>query len=152
MRRSRREAPATGFRAAPSPWPGRGRGRLRYGIPPLEPAAGTGESLARQGDAVLKPAILGSFPQFVVQEGRAVEIWLFELGAMQGLFQSQTYAAAIVEGLDSGGGDHRETARRTAGSADRTSAVTGAHDATANQRSYGRKLYQAAGGRPRGHG
>ncbi|WP_051701323.1 DUF5753 domain-containing protein [Streptomyces sp. NRRL F-6628] len=69
----------------------------------MEPAAGTGESLARQGDAVLKPAILGSFPQFVVQEGRAVEIWLFELGAMQGLFQSQTYAAAIVEGLDSGG-------------------------------------------------
>ncbi|WP_329323853.1 helix-turn-helix transcriptional regulator [Streptomyces albidoflavus] len=61
-------------------------------------ALGTGESLARQGEAVLNPAILDGFPQFVVQEGRAVEIRLFELGAVPGLFQSSSYAAAIVGG------------------------------------------------------
>ncbi|MCM3820812.1 helix-turn-helix transcriptional regulator [Streptomyces albidoflavus] len=61
-------------------------------------ALGTGESLARQGEAVLNPAILDGFPQFVVQEGRAVEIRLFELGVLPGLFQSPAYAAAITEG------------------------------------------------------
>ncbi|GHI46602.1 Scr1 family TA system antitoxin-like transcriptional regulator [Streptomyces albidoflavus] len=79
-------------------------------------ALGTGESLARQGEAVLNPAILDGFPQFVVQEGRAVEIRLFELGAVPGLFQSSSYAAAIVGGATQRGAITEQQATERLGS------------------------------------
>ncbi|MDH6189659.1 helix-turn-helix domain-containing protein [Streptomyces albidoflavus] len=61
-------------------------------------ALGTGDALTRQGDAIANPAILDGFPAYIVQEGRAVEIRLFELGIIPGLLQSHAYAAAINGG------------------------------------------------------
>ncbi|MFE3047425.1 helix-turn-helix transcriptional regulator [Streptomyces albidoflavus] len=61
-------------------------------------ALGTGDALTRQGDAIANPAILDGSPAYIVQEGRAVEIRLFELGIIPGLLQSHAYAAAINGG------------------------------------------------------
>ncbi|OON74409.1 helix-turn-helix domain-containing protein [Streptomyces tsukubensis] len=61
-------------------------------------ALGTGEALTRQGAATRDSAILDGFPEFVVYEGRATEIRLFELGVVPGLFQTPEYAAAITGG------------------------------------------------------
>ncbi|WP_328721867.1 helix-turn-helix transcriptional regulator [Streptomyces sp. NBC_00247] len=61
-------------------------------------ALGTGDALTRQGAATRNSAILDGFPEFVAHEGRATEMWLFEIGAVPGLFQTQAYAAAITRG------------------------------------------------------
>ncbi|WP_327175689.1 helix-turn-helix transcriptional regulator [Streptomyces sp. NBC_01335] len=61
-------------------------------------AFGTGDALTRQGAATRNSAILDGFPEFVIQEGRATEIRLFEMGVVPGLFQSPGYAAAITSG------------------------------------------------------
>lgn len=61
-------------------------------------ALGTGEALTRQGAATRDSAILNGFPEFVVQEGQATEIRLFEMGLVPGLFQTPAYAAAVTTG------------------------------------------------------
>ncbi|MCX5396870.1 helix-turn-helix transcriptional regulator [Streptomyces sp. NBC_00102] len=61
-------------------------------------ALGTGDALTRQGAATRDSAILDGFPEFVVHEGRATEIRLFEMGVIPGLFQTPGYAAAITGG------------------------------------------------------
>lgn len=67
-------------------------------------ALGTGDALTRQGAATRNSAILDGFPEFVVQEARATEIRLFEMGVIPGLFQTPAYAAAIAEGAVRRGG------------------------------------------------
>lgn len=59
---------------------------------------GTGDRFERQGRAVWHTAILEGFEEFVVHEGRAAEIRLFELGIIPGLLQTPEYAAAITTG------------------------------------------------------
>ncbi|GHB20933.1 transcriptional regulator [Streptomyces xanthochromogenes] len=61
-------------------------------------AFGTGDRLQRQGQAARHSAVLEGFPEFVVHEGQAVEIRLFELGIIPGLLQTQEYTAAIATG------------------------------------------------------
>ncbi|MFG2598617.1 helix-turn-helix domain-containing protein [Streptomyces sp. NPDC048462] len=61
-------------------------------------ALGTGEALTRHGAAARDSAILDGFPEFVVQEGQATEIRLFEMGLVPGLFQTPAYAAAVTMG------------------------------------------------------
>ncbi|MGW2484731.1 helix-turn-helix domain-containing protein [Streptomyces sp. NPDC001571] len=61
-------------------------------------AFGTGDRLQRQGQAARHSAVLEGFPEFVVHEGQAVEIRLFELGIIPGLLQTPEYAAAITTG------------------------------------------------------
>ncbi|MEV6045377.1 helix-turn-helix domain-containing protein [Streptomyces xanthochromogenes] len=61
-------------------------------------AFGTGDRLQRQGQAARHSAVLEGFPEFVVHEGQAVEIRLFELGIIPGLLQTPEYTAAIATG------------------------------------------------------
>ncbi|MEU6056314.1 helix-turn-helix transcriptional regulator [Streptomyces xanthochromogenes] len=61
-------------------------------------AFGTGDRLQRQGQAARHSAVLEGFPEFVVHEGQAVEIRVFELGIIPGLLQTPEYTAAIATG------------------------------------------------------
>ncbi|MFJ5090479.1 MULTISPECIES: helix-turn-helix transcriptional regulator [unclassified Streptomyces] len=56
---------------------------------------GTGDALTQQGDALRNPAILDGFDDYLVLEGQAVEIRVFELGALPGIVQTRQYAEAI---------------------------------------------------------
>ncbi|MEV0845618.1 helix-turn-helix transcriptional regulator [Streptomyces sp. NPDC049954] len=64
----------------------------------VDKALGTGDAMTRQGAATRNSAILDGFPEFVVHEGRATEIRLFEMGVVPGLLQTPEYAAAITTG------------------------------------------------------
>ncbi|MER6910849.1 helix-turn-helix transcriptional regulator [Streptomyces sp. NPDC000594] len=61
-------------------------------------ALGTGDLFEREGDAVRHSALLEGFPEYVVQEQRATEIRLFEVGIIPGLLQTPEYAKAITSG------------------------------------------------------
>ncbi|MGW2545124.1 helix-turn-helix domain-containing protein [Kitasatospora sp. NPDC001574] len=56
------------------------------------------EVFRQRASDVKFPALLAGFSEFVTQEGRAIELRLFELGIVPGLLQTSEYAAAIAAG------------------------------------------------------
>ncbi|WEV27231.1 helix-turn-helix transcriptional regulator [Streptomyces sp. 71268] len=60
--------------------------------------ANSAESFERQWRDIRHGNLLEGFPEYVLIEGRAVEIRLFEIGIIPGLLQTPAYARAIAEG------------------------------------------------------
>ncbi|NJQ15139.1 helix-turn-helix domain-containing protein [Streptomyces bohaiensis] len=59
---------------------------------------GTAESFERQWGEIRHGALLNGFPEYVVHEGRAVEIRLYDVGIIPGLLQTPEYAQAQEDG------------------------------------------------------
>ncbi|MGA5821554.1 helix-turn-helix domain-containing protein [Kitasatospora sp. NPDC094028] len=66
----------------------------------LDRAFGTSQAgtFKHKASDVKYSALLDGFAEFVTQEGRAVELRLFELGIVPGLLQTRDYATAIAAG------------------------------------------------------
>lgn len=66
----------------------------------LDRAFGTSQTgtFKHKASDVKYSALLEGFAEFVTQEGRAVELRLFELGIVPGLLQTRDYATAIAAG------------------------------------------------------
>ncbi|MFE6775396.1 Scr1 family TA system antitoxin-like transcriptional regulator [Streptomyces sp. NPDC057702] len=58
---------------------------------------GTKESFERQWNEIRHGNLLEGFPEYVLIEGRAVEIRLFTVGVIPGLLQTPAYARALAE-------------------------------------------------------
>ncbi|KPI17150.1 helix-turn-helix domain protein [Actinobacteria bacterium OK074] len=59
---------------------------------------GTADSFERLWGELRNGSLLEGFPEYLAHEARAVEIRLFEVGAIPGLLQTPEYARAIEEG------------------------------------------------------
>ncbi|MFJ8433979.1 Scr1 family TA system antitoxin-like transcriptional regulator [Kitasatospora sp. NPDC094019] len=64
----------------------------------LDKAFGTDGVLTRKTNDVKNSPLLEGFAEYVVQEAKAVELRLFDLGIVPGLLQTQRYAEAIAAG------------------------------------------------------
>ncbi|WP_432009473.1 helix-turn-helix domain-containing protein [Streptomyces bacillaris] len=60
-------------------------------------ALGTGEKFSRMVQAMKDLTMLEGFPEYVVHEGRAVEIRLYEVGIIPGLLQTPEYARVLAD-------------------------------------------------------
>ncbi|MFH9738659.1 helix-turn-helix transcriptional regulator [Streptomyces roseolus] len=60
--------------------------------------AGTGQSFDRECRQVRHGVLLEGFPEYVLQERKAVEIRMFEMGIIPGLLQTPEYARAVAAG------------------------------------------------------
>ncbi|MFJ9646705.1 helix-turn-helix domain-containing protein [Streptomyces sp. NPDC101206] len=60
-------------------------------------ALGSGDAFEREWREIRHGALLEGFPEYVVQEGRAAEIRLYEVGVIPGLLQTPEYAAVLAE-------------------------------------------------------
>ncbi|MER7045820.1 helix-turn-helix transcriptional regulator [Streptomyces jumonjinensis] len=86
--------------------------------------AGTDKSFEREWLGMKYGALLEGFPGFIGYESRAVEIRLYEVGVIPGLFQTLEYAATIEEHSVTRGAITPEQAReRVAIVADRQAAI-----------------------------
>ncbi|MFE3017037.1 helix-turn-helix domain-containing protein [Streptomyces sp. NPDC059256] len=86
--------------------------------------AGTEESFEREWLGMKYGALLEGFPGFIGYERRAVEIRLYEVGVIPGLFQTAEYAATIEDHSVARGAITPEHAReRVAIVADRQTAI-----------------------------
>ncbi|MEU3447894.1 helix-turn-helix transcriptional regulator [Streptomyces thermolilacinus] len=59
--------------------------------------AGEAESFEREWRALRHGTLLEGFPEYVGQEGRAVEIRLYEIGIIPGLLQTPEYARVLAD-------------------------------------------------------
>ncbi|UQA36292.1 helix-turn-helix transcriptional regulator [Streptomyces sp. HNA39] len=60
-------------------------------------ALGTGEKFSRMVQAMKDLTMLEGFPEYVVHEGRAVEIRLYQVGIIPGLLQTPEYARVLAD-------------------------------------------------------
>ncbi|MFD5555051.1 Scr1 family TA system antitoxin-like transcriptional regulator [Streptomyces sp. NPDC127068] len=60
-------------------------------------ALGTGNLFEREWTKIRHGSLLEGFPEYVVCEGRAAEVRLYEVGIVPGLLQTPDYAAALAD-------------------------------------------------------
>ncbi|MDK9499868.1 helix-turn-helix transcriptional regulator [Streptomyces katrae] len=87
-------------------------------------ALGTGDVFEREWREMRNGSLLEGFPEFVVYEGRAAEIRLYEVGVVPGLLQTPEYATVLAESdVRRGAITPEQAAERVALVADRQSSL-----------------------------
>ncbi|MEW1719853.1 helix-turn-helix transcriptional regulator [Streptomyces sp. NPDC093109] len=84
--------------------------RLSRGLDTTLGLVGSTESFERAWGELRNGSLLEGFPEYLSYEGRAVEIWLFEIGIIPGLLQTPEYARVLADNAVQRGAITRELA------------------------------------------